>query len=65
MCLAVVETAAGRFCQEASNCQTAELQLAAESNGLLEHGKLQSDSPLHSSPRLVKRYHEQAILQQT
>ena len=31
--------------------------------GLLEHGKLQSDGPLHSSPGLVKSYHEQPILQ--
>lgn len=33
--------------------------------GLLEHGKLQSDGPLHSSPGLVKSYHEQPILQQS
>ena len=32
--------------------------------GLLEHGELQRDSPLHSCPRLFKGYHEQPILQQ-
>lgn len=36
-----------------------------ERHGLLEHGKLQSDSPLHSSPGLVEGYHEQSILQQS
>ncbi len=33
--------------------------------GLLEHCKLQSDGPFHSSPGLVKSYHEQPILQQS